>query len=146
VHFLGAPDGTLAGLSAEQAALFSDRLRETIKRLRPGEIFTPYRRDGSSEHEAAFGLVTHALGSLPFQVRLYEYPVWAWWNPLLLVRPYFTARRVVRLQFKEGGLLKKDALACHRSQFEPVDPWTSPVIAPAFVSFFTRDEEFYFEI
>ncbi len=146
IHFLGAQDGTLAHLSPDQAAVVVRQLREVIDRVRPDEIFTPCRKDGSSEHEASFGLLTLALGAGPRHARLYEYPVWSWWNPVLLVRPYFTSRRVVSFNFKGYGFLKQAALACHRSQFEPTPPWTKPVIAPDFTALFAGDEEFYFEI
>ena len=146
IHFLGAQDGTLSHLSPDQTAIIVRQLREVLDRVHPDEIFTPYRKDGSSEHEAAFGLLALALGDGPRRARLYEYPVWAWWNPVLLARPWFTSRHVVRCNFKGYGFLKQEALACHRSQFQPTSPWTKPVIAPDFTALFTGDEEFYFEI
>ncbi|MFA6286225.1 MAG: PIG-L family deacetylase [Opitutaceae bacterium] len=146
IHFLGAPDGTLAWQTPEQAAEVAGKLRELIARVKPDEIFAAYRKDGSSEHEAAFGLLSLALQGNARPVRLYEYPVWSWWNPALLVRPGFSARRVVRFDFKGYGFLKRDALAAYRSQFEPTPPWKTPLLSPDFTALFAKPEEFYFEI
>ena len=146
IHFLGAQDGTLAWQTPEQASEVAGRLRELIARMKPDEIFAAYRKDGSSEHEAAFGLLKQALQDSTHPVRLYEYPVWSWWNPALLIRPCFSARRVVRFDFKGYGFLKQDALACYRSQFEPTPPWKTPLISADFTALFSMPEEYYFEI
>ncbi len=146
IHFLGAPDGTLAWQTPEQAVEIAGRLRELITRVRPDEIFAAYRKDGSSEHEAAFGLLQRALQDGTHPVRLYEYPLWSWWNPALLVRPGFSARRVVRFDFNGYGFLKHEALDAYRSQFKPTPPWKSPLISADFTALFEKPEEFYFEI
>ena len=78
--------------------------------------------------------------------RLYEYPLWSWWNPLLLVKPYLNCRRVVRFQFKNYDFLKHNALACYKSQIEPTTPRENPLLSPDFTRLFAKPEEFYFEI
>lgn len=146
IHFLGAEDGSLAWLSKERAAGISAQLAALIKEIKPDEIFTPFREDGSSEHEAAFGLLRDALSSAQHtSSRIFEYPVWSLWNPLLLIRPFFKNKRVVFFSFKGYGFLKERAIDCHRSQFEATPPWKKPVISPEFRQLFLSEEEFYFE-
>lgn len=146
IHFLGAQDGTLAHLTCEQSVAIVGRLRELIALVQPDEIFAAYRRDGSSEHEAGFSLLARALQTNARPARLYEYPVWSWWNPLRLIHPLFNSRRVVRFNFKGDGSLKQDALATYRSQFAPSPPWEKPLLPPDFTALFAKPEEYYFEI
>ncbi len=146
IHFLAVADATLANLTPEQSLKTVEQLRELITRVRPDEIFAAYRKDGSSEHEAAFLLLKRALEGGTRSIRLYEYLVWSLWNPSLLVYPFFTSRRVVRLDFKGYNFLKKESLATYRSQFEPTPPWENPLLASDFTALFEGDEEFYFEI
>lgn len=146
VHFLGARDGTLEHLSSEARAAIIEDFRRLLIAIQPDEVFIPYRRDGSSEHEAVFRLFTETLAGIDTQPRIYEYLVWSWWNPLRLVGPLFTARRTWRFRFRGNEATKIAALQCYRSQFEPTPPWPEPVLDHDFVRLFHRPCEFYFEI
>jgi LmbE family N-acetylglucosaminyl deacetylase len=146
IHFLGAIDGTLEHLSRETRALLVDDLRHLLIVIRPDEVFIPYRRDGSSEHEAAFDLCIESLAGSGLHPRVFEYLVWSWWNPLRLLRPLLTARQIWRYRFHGYEGIKIAALQCYRSQFEPALPWKTPVVSPAFLRLFQRPDEFYFEI
>jgi LmbE family N-acetylglucosaminyl deacetylase len=146
IHFLGASDGTLEHLSPETKAALVEDFRSLLGTIQPDEIFVPYRRDGSSEHEAAFRLFIEALAGAGLRPRIYEYAVWAWWNPLRLLRALFTARRVWRFRFRGYEGIKIAALECYVSQFEPTPPWDKPVLSPEFVRLFQRPCEFYLEI
>jgi len=90
--------------------------------------------------------VRSALQTTGLAPRLYEFPIWAWWSPVRLLRPLCTSRRVWRFNFAGDAALKRRALAEYRSQMEPVPPWTQPVLSPAFVSFFLTPVEYYFEL
>ncbi|HTJ78576.1 MAG TPA: PIG-L family deacetylase [Rariglobus sp.] len=146
VHFLGAPDGTLGRMGADEKADLSLRLGKLLLAIAPGEILTPCRRDGSSEHEAVHGLLQHALAGTARSVRLYEYPVWAWWNPLLLAAPLFRARRVIRHDFTGYESIKKTAIACYKSQTLPTPPSSKAALPTGFVDLFQGSEEFFFEV
>ena len=146
IHFLGACDGTLDHLSPEARTRLVADLRCLLGTVRPDEIFIPYRRDGSSEHEAAFRLFIEALAGTGLRPRIYEYAIWAWWNPLRMLRALFTARRVSRFSFRGYEGIKIAALECYRSQFEPTPPWDKPVLSPEFVRLFQHPCEFYLEI
>ncbi|HWA07873.1 MAG TPA: PIG-L family deacetylase [Opitutaceae bacterium] len=145
LEFLGVPDGTLAHLEPGAAAVLSARLAALFRRKRPAEIFLPCRRDGSSEHDAAFALARSALIETGLTARVFEFPVWSWWNPLLLVRPLCTSRRVWRVTYHGDERAKREALAAYPSQTEATPPWTAPILSPEFVSFFSSSEEFFFE-
>jgi LmbE family N-acetylglucosaminyl deacetylase len=72
--FLAYPDGRLGDFQ-EQA---TKRVRTIIDAVRPREIFVPYGRDGHPDHEATSAIVHAALSPLtnPFELPVYEYPVW----------------------------------------------------------------------
>lgn len=146
IHFLNAPDGRLAHLSAMERDKLVAFVTALLDNVAPDEVFIPFRRDGSTEHEAAFRLFELALRTARHRPRIFEFPVWSWWNPLLLLAPLFGVRRVLRYRFKGCAFLKTRALSAYRSQTEPTPPWTNAIISPAFVSFFSTDEEFYFEL
>lgn len=146
IHFLRARDGTLAWLGAGEAETLAARLRILLNTLSPDEVFTPLRWDGSSEHEATFKLLTRALAGVRHAPRLYEYPVWSWWNPLLLIRPILQSGMVVRHTFTGYEDLKRSALAAYESQTLPTPPSPEAVLSPRFIKLFSRPEEFFFEV
>jgi len=145
VHFLGARDGTLAHLSPAAESALQAEFNRLLLAVRPDEVFLPYRRDGSSEHEAASRLFLGALAGTGIKPRLYEYLVWSWWNPLRLLRPWLTARHVWRFRFPGYEGIKSAALKCYSSQFEPTPPWSEPVLDRDFARMFKRPCEFYLE-
>jgi LmbE family N-acetylglucosaminyl deacetylase len=123
-----------------------ERISQLISAVRPDEIFLPFRRDGSSEHEAAFRLSALALKQSGHTARVFEFPVWSWWNPRLLLRSFGALGRVTRFRFAGYEFLKQAALARYTSQIEPIPPWTEPVLPPDFVGAFGAAEEFFFEL
>jgi LmbE family N-acetylglucosaminyl deacetylase len=145
IHFMGARDGSLGMLPTDEFKALAVRLQASLDRIVPDELFTPCRDDGSSEHEAAYALVQAALLCSGRPTRLFEYPVWSWWNPLLLWRPLFTCPRVVRHRVGDCTCRKAAALACYRSQIEPTLPWTKPLLSATFISLFKGPDEFFFE-
>jgi len=145
-HFLEAADGTLDRLDDASADALVGRIHRLLAEVRPDEVFLPCRRDNSSEHDAAFLLVQRALGEAGMAPRLFEYPIWSLWAPLTLARPILSSRRVWRVDFSGYERLKDRALACYRTQMEPVPPWSRPVLSAEFVSFFRSGEEFFLEM
>jgi LmbE family N-acetylglucosaminyl deacetylase len=144
--FLKARDGTLADLDAAAAAELTEKIAGVLKKVRPDEVFLPFHHDGSSEHDAAFKLVASALAQTKTKARILAFPIWSWWNPLLLIRPLFTSRKVWRSDFLGYEHIKMQALAIYASQVEPMPPWPNPVVSSEFVSFFSSHEEFFFEL
>jgi LmbE family N-acetylglucosaminyl deacetylase len=145
VQFLAVPDGTLMHLDGPAIDGLVSRIAGVLRSTHPGEIFLPCRRDGSSEHDSAFIIVARALEQTGLQPRILEFPIWSWWNPLLLIRPLFTCRRVWRLDFRGHENVKRQALAAYASQVQPEPPWEKAILSHEFVSFFSSPEEFFFE-
>jgi LmbE family N-acetylglucosaminyl deacetylase len=145
IHFLDIRDGSLAHLSAADSTDLTERLRLLLRTIKADEIFLPSRRDGSSEHEAVFRLLQSALREISPLPRVFEFPVWSWWNPFLLLRDCLATRRVLRVDLTGCVFLKRAAIACHRSQVEPCPPWTQPVQSADFTRLFLCGEEYYYE-
>jgi N-acetylglucosamine malate deacetylase 1 len=145
VTFLGARDGSLAGLDAGQAAEIVDQIATLLSQIAPEAILLPCRRDGSSEHDAAFALVRRALDQARLSPRIFEFPVWSWWNPTLLLRCLLAYRKVWRVELGSTRDLKGIALASYASQTLPIPPQSTPALPPGFVSMFLGKEEFFLE-
>ena len=143
--FLDESDGTLSGLEAAKARRTAAKLAGLLSRITPDAVLLPCRVDGSSEHDASFELVSHALREAGLSPRLLEFPVWSWWNPLRLVPTLLTYRRVWRLDLKEFIAIKERAIAAYASQTRPLPPETSAALPHGFAGFFLSDEEFLFE-
>ncbi len=144
LHFLGLPDGTLDKLPPDSLRGLVARLAGLIGTLGPSRVFVPYRDGGSTEHTAAFDATVSALAQAGGGTLL-EYPVWAWWNPFRLLPRL--RKREGNFRFALGPLrrVKMKALACHRSQIEPVPPWGEPALSPSLTQACCGPEEFFFE-
>jgi len=145
LDFLGVGDGTLARLDAAAAEEVVGKIAHLLRQTKPDEIFLPCRQDGSSEHDATFILVSRALEQVGQQPRIFEFPVWSWWNPLRLTRTVTTGCHIWRVNFRGYESQKQRAIAAYATQIQPTPPWTQPLLSREFVSFFSTDEEFFFE-
>jgi N-acetylglucosamine malate deacetylase 1 len=114
--FLNALDGELDRLGAATRAALEDRLAQVLSASRAHAVFTPCQEDGSSEHLAATAMVRAAVQRVRPAPRLWEYPVWAWWNALRLRRRLQAPRQVRALDARPWRAAKRRALACHASQ------------------------------
>lgn len=144
IHFLQAPDGGLPQLDPAVKQDLVLRIARLLETIRPTEIFLPCSPDGSSEHEAAFQIVIAAVGRTCRDSEIWQYPVWSWWNPLLLAR-HLAVFGLCRYQRAEDfQAIKIRALQEYRSQMEPLAPQTSPSLPPELVRVFQTDHEFFF--
>ena len=145
VTFIDAIDGTLSRLAGPRLTEVIDRIAALLARLRPAAIFLPARDDGSSEHDAAFIMVRLALEKAALKPRIFEYPIWSWWNPLRLVRPVFARGAIWRVVLGPAARLKASAIAAYTSQTHPIPPETSPSLPEGFALMFQRGDEFFLE-
>lgn len=145
VTFLDARDGTISQLDGQQALELDVRIAELLKRASPKAILLPCRRDGSSEHDAAFVRVMSALEKTGMKVRVLEFPVWSWWNPLLMWEPIFSCRRIWRVDIRQVRGLKSLAIASYASQTQPIPPDIAPALPYGFVRAFLGGAEYLFE-
>ena len=145
IAFLGAPDGDLPRLDAERRDATGKRLVAVLRDAAAAVVLIPCRRDGSSEHEAAFKIAQEAIGASGMRVRLLEYPVWSWWNPLLLLVPALSAQRVWHVDISDVRELKSRAVACYASQLKPLPPDSTPALPSGFGDGFLGRDEFFLE-
>lgn len=76
VVFLDAKDGTLMW----HLEVMTQKVIDVIIKLNPQEVFIPYFKDGPRDHEATNKIVLNALSKLGFDMIIYEYPVWFWYQ------------------------------------------------------------------
>ena len=145
VAFFDERDGTLNHLSDERVREVARKITEVLDRLAPEAILLPCRLDGSSEHTASFAIVSRALQSARSKPRILEFPVWSWWNPLLLLKPMLSCRRVWRVELQGVRDVKARAIASYSSQTEPIAPDTAPALPQGFAPMFLCRDEYLFE-
>ena len=145
VTFLDVSDGTLSQLDEHQVMELEDRIAELLKSLSPDAILLPCRRDGSSEHDASFARVVSALKKTGLKVRVLEFPVWSWWNPLLLLAPIISCQKIWRVNIRPVRGLKSRAIASYTSQIQAIPPDTEPALPLGFTTMFLGGDEYLFE-
>lgn len=144
VHFLNEPDGTLNTITAAHRESLVARLAALLGAIAPGEIFLPCNPDGSSEHDATFGFVTDALARAGLRPDVWEYPVWSWWNPVLLLRRWLTTKDCRRLPLEDYRQAKEHAIRCYLSQIAPLAPDPAAALPVDLVNIFHADTEYFF--
>jgi LmbE family N-acetylglucosaminyl deacetylase len=144
VHFLDEPDGTLKIISRERRQALVARLAGLLTAIAPGEVFLPCNPDGSSEHDATFGFVTDAVGTAGLSPALWQYPVWAWWNPALLLKNWRETRDCRRLPVEDYRQHKQQAIQCYQSQISPLRPDALPALPADLLDIFRSDDEYFF--
>lgn len=146
LRFCGAPDGRLNALSGPEREACAGCLRGIVAEFGPAELLLPCRDDGSSEHEAAFALMSDALGGPPCaRPRVLEFPVWSWWSPLLLARVAERQGSVWRQPAGAFAQQKRALLASYPSQTEPLPPLAKPSLPRHFSRAFDVRDEFFLE-
>jgi len=131
-------------LTADRQAALVARLARLITQINPAEIFLPCSPDGSTEHDAAFGFVGAALAQSRLRPDIWQYPVWSWWNPGLLVERMIFNHGYCVQPAEDYHLIKTTALARYRSQLEPIAPWQEPALPPSLVQSCNSGHEFFF--
>ncbi|HWA28483.1 MAG TPA: PIG-L family deacetylase [Lacunisphaera sp.] len=144
VHFLEEPDGTLNVISPGRREALVSRLAGLLASLGPAEVFLPCQPDGSSEHDATFDFVIDAILRCGVRPDIWEYPVWSWWNPGLLLRRWLRSKDCRRLPLEDYHQGKHQAIGCYASQIQPLAPDSLPALPPELVAIFHQDTEFFF--
>lgn len=144
VHFLEEPDGTLNAIGTERRESLVVRISALLGTIRPGEIFLPCHLDGSSEHDAAFGFVIDAIARSGRRPDVWQYPIWSWWNPQLLIRRWLATPECRRQAVEDYQQAKRHAISCYQSQIAPLAPDNSPALPANLVEIFQSDTEYFF--
>ena len=142
--FLGVTDGTLGRLSERSAEDAVLGIASTIVRLKPDAVLLPFEHDGSSEHDAAFGLVSRAILRAGIPMRILEFPIWSWWNPRLLL-PRLFSKRIWRVDVSSVLAAKTRAVLRYETQLKPIPPQTEPSLPRGFPDLFLGRTEFLME-
>jgi LmbE family N-acetylglucosaminyl deacetylase len=145
VFFIDAHDGTLAAMGPKESEKIVLKIAALLAKISPDAIFLTCRRDGSTDHDSTFILVSRALQKAPNEPRIFEYPIWSWRNPLLLLKPILSSRAVWRADIKGVLDRKAAALGAYASQIRPIPPDRLPMLSQEFTSEFMVPEEFFFE-
>lgn len=144
VHFLDAQDGRLDRLPPAEAARVQADFVALLRQIQPAEVFMPYLGGGSSEHDGAAQLTRAAVAAAGVATRIWEYPVWAWWDPRRLVRQLKRPQENFRLELGAQRARKRRALACHVSQCATHPPRLEPALPPVLAALCTGPVEFFF--
>jgi LmbE family N-acetylglucosaminyl deacetylase len=136
IRFLDAPDGRLDRLVPAERERLQHDLRSVLDEFWPRQIFVPFLGGGSSEHDAAYWIVWEAVQAAGSQAFIWEYPIWAWWNPRRLLRQLSHPEENFRLAIGPHLERKTRAIAAHRSQI--------PLLPAALVRACRQRNEFYF--
>ncbi len=144
MHFLNEPDGTLKTIAADRRQSLVERLAVLLRTVGAEEVFLPCNPDGSSEHDTTFGFVIDALILTGLRPDIWQYPVWSWWNPVLLLRRWLATDDCRRLPVEDYLLAKRHAIGCYQSQIAPLAPDTWPALPPELVKVFYSDTEYFF--
>lgn len=144
VTFLNHPDGELDRLSQEDHQALVEKLTYLLGEFEPEEVYVTYRRDAHADHEAASQLVQAAIRQVGRPVHLLEYPIWSLYQPqqLNFAAPEF--KSLYRLPIQAHQAQKLAAIACHRSQYEPIPPDTQGGLPRFFLERLSSPNEFFF--
>ncbi len=144
--FLGLPDGRLD----EHVAELEQALRGRQAR---GWLVAPWQGDRHPDHAACATAARRVAASCP-EVRLYEYPIWAWhWGTptdgAAAWAPDGPPRSRLRRFDLDGRArsAKSEAMNCHRSQTQPLSqlPGDEPIVPPNMMAHFDRPFEVFVE-
>jgi LmbE family N-acetylglucosaminyl deacetylase len=144
IHFLNEADGTLHRLEIAHRTALVSRIAALLGQLNPDEIFLPCSPDGSSEHDAAFAVVIEAIQNAALRPQIWQYPIWSWWNPLLLLRRLVFSRGYCQLPAEDYHPIKRQAIACYQSQIAPLSPQTEPSLPRELLHLLDGEAEYFF--
>jgi len=144
IHFVDAPDGRLNRLTATEFTRVKGALAALIGQIAPQEIFLPYLGEGSTEHDATVHLARAALATTGQKPLVWEYTVWAWWDPRRLSGQLLRSRENFHLVLGPDRALKRTALDCHASQMVPLPATGEPALPAVVAALCSGPVEFYF--
>jgi LmbE family N-acetylglucosaminyl deacetylase len=126
LYFLDLPDGRLDECQPQ----LETALGELIARLRPAFVFVPFRHDRHPDHIALYQAARRAL---PAASQLVEYFVYYRWRllPGGDLRAYIRPEALRRVDIRAHAQVKRQALACYRSQTTVYFDWQDRPILPA---------------
>ncbi|MBD2578493.1 PIG-L family deacetylase [Oscillatoria sp. FACHB-1406] len=148
IAFLRLPDGAVPTVAPETEATADAiaRCRAYLSQYPPATLFLPYQFDPHPDHRATWQLVQAALRALSSTACWLEYPIWDW-DPQQGQPFDLEQYRAWQVEIGEGLGLKKDAIACYRSQLGGLidDDPDGFQLTPELIASFTQPLEIYLE-
>lgn len=157
LEFLDYEDSRLSDSVAQAVS----PVQAILEKVRPQEVYLPYRKEFQSEHIATHKIVVEALRRGRLLVQTYEYPVWSWptmvwsWSRLRSFRKMLStlamlthrldAVRMVKVDITDTLDVKRKALAEYRSQVTRFQGPLWPILPPDFVARFLVPYEIFFQ-
>lgn len=137
IHFFNYHDGSLSDLVTNTKQQLINDISELLKKYQPGEVYVPHCKDCHRDHEATFYLVKEAIAQSEIQVKLLQYPIWAFWrSPLFILLKLKDIAFAYRLSISSVQEKKKLAIASYVSQTQS--------LPHGFIKCFLGTEEIFF--
>jgi LmbE family N-acetylglucosaminyl deacetylase len=131
---LGFEDGELKQHVPEA----KDRTVQVLRKVRPVEVYLPYRDDANEDHRATYEIVTCTLREADLLPKMYEYPVW---NGKILG---FGLKMLV-IDIHKELRRKIEAISKYKSQILKCFPkQEKPVLSEEFVNMFRSETETFY--
>lgn len=70
--FLGFEDSKLEQFLAKA----SKRIVQILRKIRPVEVYVPYRNDNLDDHRATYKIVRDSIRKVSLRAKMFEYPMW----------------------------------------------------------------------
>jgi LmbE family N-acetylglucosaminyl deacetylase len=121
LHFLGFPEAKLR----KSRKTYTESLIDLVKTIKPDHILAPFRYDRHPDHLVVNRATTEALRSGAVKARLSEYFVYHRWRLLRGgdIRKYIDSKHLIRINIKNESAIKRQALACFKSQTTKLYTW-----------------------
>jgi LmbE family N-acetylglucosaminyl deacetylase len=117
IYFLEQPDGFLHYQTNQDHQALVDKFIEVLKKLKPGEIYVPHRKDQHIDHEITYQLVSSAIKKSGIKAEVLQYPVWLFWQSLIHWKLEFNHLSGARkISISPVQKRKKDAIKVYCSQ------------------------------
>jgi LmbE family N-acetylglucosaminyl deacetylase len=140
LHFLNFPEARLGRYEKD----FGRSLAQRIKTINPDHVFTPFRYDRHPDHLVVNRATTEALRGGNINGNLFEYFVYHRWRllPRRDIRKYVDSHHLVRINIQKASGIKREALACFKSQTTRLYFWQDrPILSQNLLDEECRDPE-----
>jgi LmbE family N-acetylglucosaminyl deacetylase len=114
------------------------RTVQILQRIRPVEVYVPYRDDSNEDHRATYKIVRSSFDETNLLTKMYEYPVWN-------RNPPHSGLKVIVIDVHNELARKREALSKYDSQISKRFPHQEkPILGRDFVNTFLSDTETFY--
>jgi LmbE family N-acetylglucosaminyl deacetylase len=111
---------------------------QILHRIRPVEVYVPYREDSNEDHRATYEIVRSSFDKTNLLTKMYEYPVWN-------RNPPHSGLKVIVVDVHKELARKTEALFKYDSQISKRFPQQEkPILGRDFVNTFLSDTETFY--